>query len=30
MDYTGTLYHASFKYIDTSITNDSIYNMSLA
>jgi hypothetical protein len=29
MNYVDTLYHANFKYIDTNITNDTIYNMSL-
>ena len=30
MNYIGTVQHASFKYIDTNITNDTIYNISLA
>ena len=30
MNYIATLYHASFKYIDTNITNDTIYNLPLA
>jgi len=30
MNYVGTLCHASFKYIDTNIANDTVYNIPLA
>jgi len=30
MNYIGAFRHVSFKYIDTNITNDTIYNIFLA
>jgi len=30
MSESSLVVHVSFKYIDTNITNDSIYNISLA